>query len=669
MGMTNVHDSAGASGEHAAPLTLRRHLTLSFLWLALNFQSAALLPIVLPVQIVQFVAPGEVGSAQQAVFLGVLTTAGGVLALFVPPLVGALSDRTRGPLGRRRPYIVIGAVLLTAGAYVLASPRGVLFLLAGLLIFQVGGNTVTAGYQGLLPDQVPESQRGAASGYIGLMTILGNAGSLGIAALLLGQVNASSAASDATLRNTALYYTLTGIVLAGGALFTVLGVHERPLTAEIAAKLRSGPRRSFADAWLTPWRHRDFTWVFLTRASVMLGLGLFMTFIEYYFAHVAQIPNFVQQTAALAILALAGAALSALTLGILSDRVGRVALVCFATICMSVAALAFVVLPRGTPLWPLGILFGVGFGAYSSVDWALAVDVLPSPHAAGKDMGIWSVATTLPAILAPLLGALVLTVAGNLDQTALGYRAVFGLAVFFLFAGAVCILLVRDRVATRRRGTGAKTTRRRVRAGWRLALRTRAGRARGFLRFWPFWERVTIFAHRPTQIPHAPYNLLWIEFARYKGSPIVLPDGTRVEKGDLIGEVHIRNREMAATAPRVSSWKLLAMLAEDLRALAAWMRDPAFPAELRAFYGFTILGRGAARLGFTLRERPRSLRTRLDGFFLTGLLVLYNPRGRARLTEGTTYGSHPVEVWLSRDELLRRYGNTPTSTTSTTSTR
>jgi MFS family permease len=200
--------------------------------------------------------------------------------------------------------------------------------------------------------------------------------------------------------------------------------------------------------WLEPWQKRDFTLVFLTRTSVMLGIGLFMTFIEYYFANVAQVTNYVQQTAALAVLALGGAASSAFALGILSDRIrsrlGRVPLVCGATVCMSLAALAFVVFPAGAPLWPMGVLFGVGLGAYFSVDWALAVDVLPSSESVGKDMGIWSIATTLPAIIAPFVGAVVLNIAGAVGYTALGYRLVFILAVALLLLGAFWVLMVRN---------------------------------------------------------------------------------------------------------------------------------------------------------------------------------------------------------------------------------
>ena len=79
-----------------------------------------------------------------------------------------------------------------------------------------------------------------------------------------------------------------------------------------------------------------------------------------------------------------------------------------------------------------------------SVDVALAVDTLPSRHAAGRDLGIWSMASTLPAVIAPVLGSVVIVLASDIGQTAIGYRGVFGLATVFLVLGAALVLKVRE---------------------------------------------------------------------------------------------------------------------------------------------------------------------------------------------------------------------------------
>jgi len=419
---------------------------MSVLWFSLNFETAALLPVVIPTQLLLFVSPGGVGNAQQALVLGWLSAIGALLALVIQPLTGMMSDRTTSRLGRRRPYILIAAVIYLAGMLALAAAPGFAVFVIGFALAQIAANVGTAAYQGLLPDRVPADQRGAASGYLGLMTILGNVGSLVAAAVLLSNVRAGPGLAGAVRSGATRFYVIGIVVLVIGVLVTVVGIdehasnHPRPL-----GKSRPGVSQFF-DIWLAPMRSDNFRWVFLTRASVMLGLTIFLTYIEYYFANVAHETNFVRSTAAVALLALGGAVIGALTLGMVSDRIGRVGIVAVATGLMTLAALTFVVAPH-IPLWPLGLLFGAGYGAYTSVDWALAVDSLPALGAAGKDLGIWSIASNLPAVLAPLVGSLVIGSGTALGVTAeAAYRSVFALAAGFLLLGALFVFRVQERL-------------------------------------------------------------------------------------------------------------------------------------------------------------------------------------------------------------------------------
>jgi MFS family permease len=686
--------TALTSSDRPASLGVRDQVTLSFFWFALNFQGAALMPIIIPAQIILFITPGLAGSVQQAVFLGWLAAAGAVISLVVQPLVGALSDRTPGPLGRRRPYIIFGTLIVLGGIAALGTSRELTIFVAGFLAFHLGSNIATAAYQSLLPDRVPEGQRGAASGYMGLMTILGTVGSLALAAVLLGAAGAGVSAAEAARSGSMLFYALSGGILLFGLILTVVGIRELPLGASRRAQrgLRAGGRlaefyQRTRAVWLDPWQNHNFTWVVLTRAFVMLGLTLFMTYILYYFARVAKVTNYVQATAGLAALALGGAVLSALFLGIISDRFRRVPIVCVATALMTSAALAFVIAPEKVPLWPLGIVFGLGYGAYTSVDWALAVDALPSLMEAGKDLGLWNIASTVPGVLAPLLGSLIIATTDLFGLTAQGYRVVFGAAAFFLLLGAASVVKVRERrdvpptldtIATDLTPSPAEASpasavltpaphapitgpnsprnpargRQRRLGGWRLASRTGAGHAAGFLRFWPVWERINSLFHPLHAVPGAPYNLFLTRFGRYHGRPMTLPDGTTIRSGDRVLELHANNHFLAQLSGGLA---LVRQARGDLAALAAWTLQPEYPVGVRAIYGFTMLSRGLPRLGFTVRDRRVTLYVRLQRFYFLGLMALYHGHGLERLREGTTLSHYPQEIWMSIDELRRRY--------------
>lgn len=413
-------------------LSVQHQVTLSALWLGLNFQSSALLPIVVPAQVLLLIDRGAVASSNQALAVSALSLAAAVIAVLVTPLAGAASDRLKTRFGRRRQLIVAGVLFAVLGQAGLAVSVPLLIFVVGFAIVQVGTNVATAAYQGLLPDLVNVSQRGAASGWLGLMTLLGSVGSLAAAGALLGNVSPGPALATEVTRGSFYFYAAAALVLVLCAAVTVLGVEERPVSTAPSPH-----------SWRELFRHQPFLVVFGARALVMIGLTLFLTYIEYYLAATNGATAFVGATVAIALLALFGALVSSLALGIASDRVPRVRIVVAANLAMAAAAWIFVVAPPHFPLAPLGILFGLGYGAYLSVDWALAIDSLPSSASSARDLGIFTVSINLPSLIAPALGGMVILVADAAGIGSLAYRLVFTLAAISLLLGVVAVRRIR----------------------------------------------------------------------------------------------------------------------------------------------------------------------------------------------------------------------------------
>jgi MFS family permease len=426
-----IERPALASTGVAERLSLQHQVTLSALWLGLNFQSSALLPIVVPAQVLLLVDRGAVASSSQALAVSAISFGAAIIAIVVTPAAGAASDRLRSRFGRRRQLIVAGVLVAVVGQAALAASTPLFLFIAGLVIVSVGANVVTAAYQGMLPDVVNVSQRGAASGWLGFMTLIGSVGSLAAAGALLGNVSPGPKLGAEVSHGALLFYTLSAIVLALSAAVTVLGIEERAAP--------SGPPHP----WMQLLRHEPFRVVFAARALVMIGLTLFLTYIEYYLAAINGATTFVGATVAIALLALFGALVSSLALGIASDRVPRVRIVVAANLAMAAAAWIFVFAPAQFPLAPLGILFGLGYGAYLSVDWALAIDSLPGQTSSARDLGIFTVSINLPSLIAPALGGVVIVLANVAGIGSLAYRLVFSLAAISLLLGVVVIRRLR----------------------------------------------------------------------------------------------------------------------------------------------------------------------------------------------------------------------------------
>lgn len=125
-----------------------------------------------------------------------------------------------------------------------------------------------------------------------------------------------------------------------------------------------------------------------------------------------------------------------------SDRWGRKSLVYLSGVMMAVVCLIFILFQNQYAALIAGAFFGIGYGAYTSVDWALTTDVLPPTDEAGKFMGIWSAVGILPQVVGITVGGVILQLLQTLPNH-LGYTSLFILTIIYIVLGTVVIRQVK----------------------------------------------------------------------------------------------------------------------------------------------------------------------------------------------------------------------------------
>ncbi|MEU8969065.1 MFS transporter [Streptomyces monashensis] len=363
-------------------------------------------------------APGS-GMSKETM-LAWVTGAGAVVSLVANPFFGALSDRTTARRGRRTPWIVAGAAGGALSLLLLARAGGMWSMAAGWCLVQLTLNAAFAAVTAAVPDRVPRRQRGAVGGWLGAAQILGVVGGTGLATAA-GGIGAG--------------YVACAVCTVAGVLPYVLRYPDLRLSA------RDRPpwsRRAFlAGFWLSPRRYPDLGWAWLTRFLINLSNSLVLLYLLYYLRDRLRYAD--PDRGVLILTAVNSLTLVATVVvgGVWSDRVGRrKPFVVWSGVLMAVATAAL----AGWQTWPGAIVasavLGVGFGVFTSVDFALMTDVLPKALDRGKDLGVINVANALPQVAAPALAAPIVTYLG-------GYRVLYLVAAVIGLAGSVLVGRIR----------------------------------------------------------------------------------------------------------------------------------------------------------------------------------------------------------------------------------
>lgn len=385
--------------------------------------------IILPLRLLDFVA-----ETQKSTYLGILTFTGLLLAIAVQPIAGAFSDCSSFRWGRRRPFILVGALLALAllPGIGLAGSLAILFAIYYLL--QVSTNTALGPYYAFIPDLVPEENRGQASGVKGLLEIVGGVTFIWVVGHLMA--NYSNGEGRWWLW---LSLGILGIVFLGTMIGTVLTVKERPGTGGPKLPLLPTLGKSFRiDVKATP----DFKRFLVSRLLFIIPLTTFMTFGLYFFKDIAGVadPAAVMGDFAL----VTGGCMLAMVFpaGRLSDRVGRRPVAFFSGFIGATGiGLLFFFHSYHSMLFAAGLL-GSGLGGLTSSNWALAVDLVPREEAA-RYLGLTNLATAGGSALARLQGPMIDFI--NAYSAGLGYAVMLWISFGCLIASPMWLRGIKAR--------------------------------------------------------------------------------------------------------------------------------------------------------------------------------------------------------------------------------
>ena len=376
-----------------------------------------------PIQVLLAQQSEAISPDHKAGVLSLVTGVGAMVSTLLNPVWGAFSDRTTLRMGRRLPWVLGGAVGGAVAMLLLAGADSVWRLVLAWALAQASLNAMLAAITATVPDQVPTRERGVVGGVLSIAQTAGVIVGSGIAA--------------ATGSIAAGYLTIA-VVLVVTTLPYAVNARDIALPRELRPEFRWGTfLRSF---WVSPRQHPDFGWAWLTRFLMNLGNSILILYLLFYLKDEVDLTDDAAEDAVFTLTAVYGlvTVVTALVGGWWSDRIGRRKPLVIWSGLIAAAALTLFAFVHTMPAAYLGaVVLGIGFGAYTAVDFALITQVLPGAADRAKDLGVINIANALPQVLAPVLAAAVLGLG-------LGYPGLYLLAAAVSVLGSVLVRRIRS---------------------------------------------------------------------------------------------------------------------------------------------------------------------------------------------------------------------------------
>ena len=376
---------------------------------------------------------------------GAIMAADNVMALFLLPLFGGLSDKCTSRLGRRRPFILFGTLAaiclmlllpLFADSYHAAPGGGKIALficVLGLLLVAMG--TYRSPAVALMPDITPKPLRSKANAIINLMGAVG-----GILYLLITTF-LYHVKSETYVSFFPLFAIVAGIM--GAAMAVVMFFVNEP---ELVKKQQEYDRKHPEDDLTEHTAQGDTLPADVKKSLTFLLVSISLWFVGYngvstWFSVYAENiwgMSLGQANTCLTI-ATGGAILSYIPIGTVASRIGRRKTIRFGALLLSGSFLAAFLLTMALEgfspvLYVLFLLVGLAWASINVNSLPMVVEMCKGSEV-GKFTGLYYTFSMSAQIITPI-------VAGWLLRN-VSYRALFPYAAVFVFASFLTMGFVR----------------------------------------------------------------------------------------------------------------------------------------------------------------------------------------------------------------------------------
>jgi MFS family permease len=367
----------------------------------------------------------KVVTVNKALVVGLIGFFGTILGLLVSILYGIISDHTTSKMGKRTPAILTGslialpliglpALMLLPTLHDFLIPLGLIIIMISYFGMQFSTNMSNGAWWPLLVDVVPENQRGGASGIMGFMTLMGSA----IGILVVTSLN-QDGRTETALWLIGGVFALTGVV-------NILAIRGKDKPAETSEHISIW--HALTELFTVRRGIAVFFWLVVAMLLANMGFNSLQFFARYFFQvyFPAISPDAAYRT--MGGISLVVTMLAAIGAGILSDKVGRRALILWGVMVSAACTLLMGFTGNFTVFLVLVTLRSIATGPILATAPALASDLSPRDEA-GRYMAYNNLSTGLSAGLSALIFGVLLI---NMTRTTFMYLFIISAILYFI---------------------------------------------------------------------------------------------------------------------------------------------------------------------------------------------------------------------------------------------